>query len=155
MTIDFKPLMEIPKDEVITLLNHPLVRKHMPLAKDEVDDKGYQSFIHAKQELWRLHGYGPWALVVESKFIGWGGLQYEAGDADIALVLHPDYWGMGKKIYEMIIKKAFKEMKLESITALLPPTRKQSLIRLGFKPDGELEIEGERFIRYRLHRPIN
>lgn len=127
----------------------------MPLAKNTVDENGYHSFIHDKKELWKKHGYGPWAFVQGGKFIGWGGLQYEAGDADLALVLHPDYWGMGKTIYEMIIQKAFTEMKLESITALLPPSRKQGkggLIKLGFKPDGELMIEEEKFIRYRKFR---
>lgn len=150
VAIELKRLTEVPKEEIIALLNHTLVRRHMPLAKELINEKGYRAFIQAKEDLWQKHGYGPWAFVREGKFIGWGGLQYEAGDADLALVLHPDHWGMGKTLYEMFILQA-QEMNFESITALLPPTRGQAkgLIKLGFLPDGELCIDNERFLRYR------
>ena len=153
MKIECKRLNDINKSEIIELLNHPLVLRHMPLVKDCFDDAAYDVFILAKEKLWTDHGYGPLAFVVDGKFIGWGGLQYEEGDADLALVLHPNYWGIGKSIYEIIIKKAFVDMGLESITALLPPSRKsiKGLKKLGFQPDGELTINNERFFRYRLY----
>ena len=79
-------------------------------------------------------------------------MQPEEGDADVALVLHPDYWGTGRAIYEEIVARAFGEMGFDSVTASLPPSRVsfRGLMRLGFEPDGETEIGGERFIRYRL-----
>jgi hypothetical protein len=40
--------------------------------------------------------HGPWAFIVDGKFAGWGGLQPEEGDADLELVLHPDYWATEK-----------------------------------------------------------
>ena len=81
--------------------------------------------------------------------------QPQEGDADLGLVLHPDYWGSGKIIYEEIIRRAFGEMGLKSVTILFPPTRTRikGILRLGFKPDGEVEIGGEPFIRYRLYAP--
>lgn len=62
---------------------------------------------------------------------------------------------MGKIIYDEIIRRAFGEMELASVTILLPPTRTRvkGIRRLGFQPDGEVEIGGERFIRYRLFAP--
>lgn len=135
-------------------MNHPLVLKHMPLAKAYFDEAAYREFILAKQKLWTDYGYGPWAFLLDGKFIGWGGLQPEQGDVDIALVLHPHYWGVGKTIYQLIIEQAFVTFGFDSVTVLFPPTRKRikGLMRLGFKLDGELIIEGERFIRYRLYR---
>lgn len=151
--MEFKRLTEIKKSEIIELLNHPLVRRHMPLAKELFDEKAYESFIADKEALWAEHGYGPWGFVIDDVFVGWGGLQFEEGDADLALVLHPKYWGFGKVIYEEIIRRAFDEMGLKSITILLPPsrTRLKGIMRLNFKPDGELIIQGERFLRYRLN----
>ena len=73
------------------------------------------------------HGYGPWAFLVDNKFAGWGGLQYENGDADLALVLHPQYWGFSKKIFNEIIRRAFNEMWMESITILFPPLQEINL----------------------------
>ncbi len=157
MKIEFKRLGEINKEEVIALLNLPLVRRHMPLSKDNFGDEDYKAFITAKENIWTEHGYGPWAFVANKHFIGWGGLQYENGDADLAIVLYPDYWGTGRIIYKKIIEIAFSEIGLASITALLPPsrTRIKGMMKLGFIPDGELIIEGEKFLRFRLFNPSN
>lgn len=82
-------------------------------------------------------------------------MQPEEGDADLGLVLHPDYWGYGKVIYKEIIRRAFEEMGFKSVIILFPPTRTRvkGIFRLGFQLDGEVEIGGERFIRYRLYAP--
>jgi len=125
----------------------------MPLLGDTFGEADCDAFIAGKETLWTEHGYGPWAISVDDHFVGWGGLQPEEGDADLALVLHPNSWGMGKPIYDEIIERAFGEMGFESITVLLPPTRVRvkGLQRLGFEPDGEVDYLGERFLRYRLH----
>jgi len=52
MKIEFKRLPEINKSEIIELLNHPLVRRHMPLAKDCFDDAAYDAFIADKEQLY-------------------------------------------------------------------------------------------------------
>lgn len=154
MTIEFKRLTEIEKSEIIELMNHPLVRRQMPLTSDNFDESDCEAFIAAKERLWTDHGYGPWAFVVEDQFVGWGGLQPENGEADLGLVLHPRHWGLGKVLYDEIIERAFGEMEFETVTVLLPPTRQRikGLLRLGFREDGELEVGGERFIRYRLDK---
>ncbi len=150
--IIFKRLDQVDKQEIIALMNNPLVRRQLPLAKKAFDDTEYANFIKTKNNLWEEHGYGPWAFFVNKKFVGWGGLQFEQGDPDLALILHPNYWGIGKLIYECIIDRAFNEMGFDSITILLPTSRKHSkaLLRLDFKPDGFTTIDGESFIRFRL-----
>lgn len=152
-SIEFKYLEEVNKEDILELMNHPLVLRQMPLAKGSFDCTAYEKFLATKKQLWDDYGYGPWAFIVDGKFAGWGGLQYEHGDPDLAMVLHPDYWGTGKYIYEEILERAFGEMRFESITILLPPSRKPSktLLRYNFKPDGEVKIENERFLRFRLH----
>lgn len=155
MHLEFKRMSEVDNGEYIALNLNPLVRRQMPLTDDNFGEKECQEWVASKEKQWDEHGYGPWAFIIDGKFAGWGGLQYENGDADLGLVLHPDYWGTGKVIYEEIIKRAFGEMKLESVTILFPPTRTRikGIFRLGFQEDGEVEIEGERFIRYRLFAP--
>ena len=155
MKLEFKRMSEIDRAEYIALNTNPLVMKQMPLSSSDFDDEACKDWIEGKEKIWEEHGYGPWAFVIDGKFVGWGGLQPEEGDADLGLVLHPDYWGYGKVIYEEIIRRAFGEMGLDSVTILFPPsrTRIKGIFRLGFQPDGEMEIGGERFIRYRLHAP--
>jgi RimJ/RimL family protein N-acetyltransferase len=153
--IEFKRLSDVNKSDIIDLMNDPRVRRQMPLTSDHFREADCDGFIAAKERLWVEHGYGPWAFVVDGTFAGWGGLQPEHGDADLAMVLHPTYWGIGKQIYDQIIQRAFGEMGFASITILFPPTRTRikGILRLGFQPDGEVEIEGIRFIRYRLPAP--
>jgi len=152
MNIEFKRLTEVKKSDIIELMNNQLVRRQMPLLVDEFNESICDEFIAGKEQLWAEHGYGPWAFFADNQFAGWGGLQPENGEADLALVLHPNYWGIGKKIYKEIVKRAFDSMNLKSITVLFPPTRTRvkGLLRLGFKKDSELEVNGERFIRYRI-----
>lgn len=157
MNLEFKRLSDIDTSHFIALHAHPAVRRHMPLSMENFGKAECEAWIAGKEKLWQDYGYGPWAFMIDDEFAGWGGLQPEAGEADLGLVLHPNYWGSGKAIYDAIIQRAFGDMGFESITVLLPPsrTRVKALFRLGFKLDGELEIAGERFIRYRLHRCPN
>ena len=156
MNIEFKRLTEVERSEIVALMTNPLVRRHMPLTSDSFGESDCDEFIAAKERLWAEHGYGPWAFVVDGRFVGWGGLQPENGEADVALVLHPNHWGMGKALYDEVIGRAFGEMGFETVTVLLPPTRKRikGLLRLGFEEDGEVEVGGERFIRYRLKKAV-
>jgi len=153
--LEFKHLKDVRNSDIIHLNNNPLVRRQMPLARGYFGETECIGWVDAKEGLWQKYGYGPWAFIIDDRFAGWGGLQYEDGDADLALVLHPDYWGSGKIIYEEIIGRAFGEMRLQSVTVLLPPTRTRvkAILRLGFQLEGEVEISSERFIRYRLNAP--
>ncbi len=112
MHLEFIRMSKVDNAEYIALHMNPLVRRQMPLTDDNFGEKECQEWVTDKEKQWDEHGYGPWAFVIDGKFAGWGGLQYEGGDADLGLVLHPDYWGMGKTIYEEIIKRAFGEMNL-------------------------------------------
>ncbi len=152
MRIEFARLSDIDVAEIIALHTHPLVRRHMPLSDDDFGEAECREWVQGKERQWQEHGYGPWAFIIDGEFAGWGGLQRENDDADLALVLHPHHWGAGKGIYDEIIRRAFGEMGLRSVTILLPPsrTRVRPILRLGFHLDGDVELSGQRFIRYRL-----
>ncbi len=152
MRIERKRLAEIDKQLIIQLCNDPQIKKHMPLSKENFDLDEYEKFIKAKEKIWLDNNYGPWAYLVDGKFVGWGGLQPEDGDVEIALVLHPQYWGYGPLLFKDIIKYAFETLKLKSVIVLFPPSRSKvkGLLKLGFKKEIEVDIEGSQFIRYRL-----
>jgi [ribosomal protein S5]-alanine N-acetyltransferase len=153
-TLELARLSEIDPADIIALMNHPGVRRHMPLSQDGFGPADCASFVAAKQAMWDEHGYGPWAFLIDGAFAGWGGLQPEGDDADLGLVLHPAYWGYGKMIFDRIMAWAFDEMSFDSVTILLPPSRgsARATRRLGFAPDGEITLGGELFLRYRLRR---
>ncbi|MEL6536881.1 MAG: GNAT family N-acetyltransferase [Bacteroidota bacterium] len=150
--IEFQRLTTVALADIMELMNHPLVRRQMPLLQGYFGEAEAKAFVAAKEALWAEHGYGPWAFVAEGQFAGWGGVQPEGPEVDLALVLHPDYWGMGKALYQEIIRRAFGEMGHTSVTVLFPPsrTRIQGLLRLGFQEDAVHQIDQQQFIRYRL-----
>jgi [ribosomal protein S5]-alanine N-acetyltransferase len=155
MHLEFKRLSDINISDIIAVNTNPLVLRQMPLSGDHWEESEWMEWVEGKEKQWEEYGYGPWAFIIDGKFAGWGGLQYENGDADLGLVLHPDFWGAGRIIYNEIVNRAFGEMGFESIIILFPPTRTRikGILRLGFQLDGEVELNGEKFIRYRLSAP--
>jgi GNAT superfamily N-acetyltransferase len=146
-------LSEIEPAEIIELMSHRLVRRHMPLAEGDFGAEQCAAFVAAKEGQWRDHGYGPWAFLIDGVFAGWGGLQPEEdGEVDLGMVLHPRYWGHGRAIYERVLDHAFGTMGFGSVVVHLPPTRgaAHGILRLGFRHDGETTIWNKRFLRYRL-----
>ncbi len=152
MDITLTALTNIPRQTFIELMNLPEVKKHMPLIEGTFTVANYHAFIAAKQQLWTAHGYGPYAILINGTFAGWGGLQQEGEDVDLALVLHPNLWGHGLKLLELFQKQAFDDMALPTITALLPTSRLNSraLRRLGFIATQPVQLNGHSFTRFSL-----
>ncbi|MGR9087169.1 MAG: GNAT family N-acetyltransferase [Gammaproteobacteria bacterium] len=155
MDIELICLGEVGFADIIALHNNPRVLRHLPLAGGTFDESECKKWVESKVIQWEDNGYGPWGILINGVFAGWGGLQLEMGDADLALVLSPEHWGYGRIVYQKIIKIAFEEMGFESVTALLPPSRVRAngMLRLGFQSDGQVRISESLFYRYRLWAP--
>jgi len=153
--IEFLRLSHVPLPDLCALLNHPGVVRFMPLAGGGMDAQACREWVVTKDAQWDLHGYGPWGIMSEGRFVGWGGFQCENGDADLALVLHPSVWGKGKAIFEAMLRWAWNKKGFASITILLPRSRThlKGIARLGFVPDGEAVFDGIVFKRFRLFSP--
>ena len=152
--IRFVQLCEVDQQQIIDLMNNEMVGKQLPLLANGFSAANCRAFLKAKKQLWDQYGYGPWAFLINGEFAGWGGLQPENGDADFALVLHPRFWGWGRRIFNQIKDQAFNQMQLDSITILLPPSRSNSkaVTRFGFIEEGQLTIDDETFLKFRLHK---
>jgi RimJ/RimL family protein N-acetyltransferase len=153
--LSFHRFTEISPALWLTLLNSHDVHRHMPLAGDDWTEQRALEWAESKDAQWAENGYGPWALKVDGVFAGWGGFQKEGPDADFGLVLLPEFWGQGQMMHMAMIEKAFGELALPSITILLPPSRvrMKGLKRLGYVPDGEIEYDGHRFLKFRMLAP--
>ena len=103
MTLEFKRLTEVDLIDIISLNNNPDVLRQMPLGSANFDLAKAKEWVQQKDAQWLQYGYGPWAFLIDQKFAGWGGLQYEEGDADLALVLHPDFWGVEKRFTKRLL----------------------------------------------------
>lgn len=153
--VEFINLDQVRLDDLVTLHNDPQVLRHLPLAPHGFDRAKAKAWVQSKAQMWSTQGYGPWGIMIENRFAGWGGLQPEGQDADLALVLSPVFWGYGKCIYERFLAYAFNDLQLPSVTALLPLSRARikGLERMGFMAEGRVQLDGAWFNRFRLHRP--
>jgi len=149
--IVFTRLGAVPLAEVLALLNEPRNARHMSLA-GTFSEESAAAWVRAKDAQWRSHGYGPWAVLVDGRFAGWGGFQREDDGPDFALVLSPTHWGHGAAITRAALERGFTELGLDEVVIALPWTRSpdRAVARFGFVPDGEVSHDGASFRRYRL-----
>lgn len=153
VAVEFARLTEVPLSAVVELLNEPRNGRHMPLASP-FDEESAAEWVQAKDGQWDRNGYGPWAVLVDGSFAGWGGFQQEENGADFALVLLPAYWGHGAAITRAALHCGFDELGLTEVIIALPFTRNPGRVvaRFGFVPDGEVTYGQASFRQYRLTR---
>ena len=151
--VEFARLTEVPIAAVVDLLNEPRNTRHMPLS-GTFSEQSTTKWVIAKDAQWEQHGYGPWAVLVNGEFAGWGGFQREENGADFALVLAPAFRGYGADVTRAALARGFEEFGLEAVLIALPFTRssERTVARLGFQPDGEVSYGGAEFRQYRLTR---
>ena len=152
--IEFVRLTEVPLAAVVALLNEPRNARHMPLVSGKLTDESAAEWVRTKDGQWERNGYGPWAVLVNGHFAGWGGFQREENGADYALVLAPEYWGQGAAITRAALERGFGELGLDEVIIALPYTRSPDRVvaRFGFTPDGEVTYGEAVFRQYRLTR---
>jgi RimJ/RimL family protein N-acetyltransferase len=102
-------------------------------------------------------GYGRWGCVLrsEQQLVGFCGLKYlaELDAVDVGYRFLPEFWGRGLATEACLasLKFGFDVLKLDRIIALVLPENVASirvLEKVGMRPDGVVDFEGERALRY-------
>ncbi|RLJ51548.1 acetyltransferase (GNAT) family protein [Litoreibacter meonggei] len=150
--ITFTRLPKIDPTKIMAHMSDPRVAEHMPLLTFEWDEAAVAKFVATKEERWSRDGLGHWAILLNSKYVGWGGFQKEGNEWDFGLVLKPNSFGLGTRISRKAIEFAIADERIPFITFLLPLSRKNfgALERLGATLVGEIEYDGSAFLKYRL-----
>lgn len=153
--ITFVRLGDVPASAIIAHMSHPKVAEHMPLARGGWDAEACAAFIAAKEACWTRDGLGHWAILADGDYVGWGGFQKEGEDWDYGLVLRPDRFGLGARITRAALAFARADGRIPFVTFLLPPSRRHlsGLDRMGAVFVGEVDYDGETFLKYRLETP--
>jgi len=150
--ITFTRLPNIEPNEIIAHMSAPRVAEHMPLLTFEWDEAAVTKFVASKEACWSRDGLGHWAILLNNKYVGWGGFQKEGDEWDYGLVLKPEYFGLGIRISRKAIQFAIADERIPFVTFLLPTSRKNlgALKRLGATFVGEITYDGSTFLKYRL-----
>jgi RimJ/RimL family protein N-acetyltransferase len=152
--VRFVRLPEVPLADVVALLGEPRNLRHLPLAGGRPTPESAAAWVRSKDAQWEAAGYGPWAVLLDDVFAGWGGFEPEEGGPDFALVLLPRFWGSGQLVLQAALTVGFGELGFDRVTIALPHSRNpdRAVASLGFVPDGEVVHGGVPFRRYALDR---
>lgn len=150
--IQFARLADVEPAEIAAHMSDARVAEHMPLLTSRWDADAVEEFVAEKAACWARDGLGHWAILVNGRYVGWGGFQKEGEDWDFGLVLRPDAFGLGGRITRQALDFAIADARISFVTFLLPPSRKNlgALRRLGARQIGETEYNGVRFFKFRL-----
>lgn len=150
--IAFARLPEIAPAEIAAHMSDPRVAEHMPLLTFTWDEAAVAKFIGQKEACWARDGLGHWAILCNGRYVGWGGFQKEGDEWDYGLVLRPDAFGLGIRISKKALDFALADERIPYVTFLLPPSRKNlgALKRFGAVCLGDIDYDGERFLKFRL-----
>ncbi|SFI88972.1 GNAT family N-acetyltransferase [Celeribacter neptunius] len=150
--LQFTRLTEIAPEAITAHMSEPFVARHMPLLKGRWTERTTRDWVAAKEAHWQARGLGHWGFLAEGSYVGWGGFEREGEDWDFGLVLTPAARGLGQKITAKALDFARNDPRIDSVTFLLPPTRRHfgALTRLGARRDGEATHGEETFLRFRL-----
>ena len=150
MSFSFHPFSDIPTAQWWALLHHPEVVRHMPLSDARWDEAAVAEWARGKDAQWEANAYGPHAIRIDGQFAGWGGFQQEGDEAEFALVLLPEFWGQGVRLFRHFMRGR-AALGIGVVCVLLPPSRQRlrGLRRLGLARAGEVDCGGQRFLRFR------
>lgn len=151
-TIEFVRLTGVSLDNIVSQMNDRRVAEHMPLIRSKWTNEDAKDFVSTKEGFWERDGLGHWAILRGGAYVGWGGFQKEGEEWDFGLVLTPDNFGLGMRIWRKAIEFAIADPRIEFVTFLLPPSRRNlgALSRGGAEFVGDIEYDGEVFRKYRL-----
>lgn len=150
--IKFVRLTDVSLKDIVSHMNDRRVAEHMPLLTSKWTQEDAKEFVSKKEGNWRRDGLGHWAILGDEVYVGWGGFQKEGEDWDFGLVLKPDNFGLGMRIFRKAIEFASADPRIDFVTFLLPLSRKNlgAMSRVGAEFVGNIEYDGEVFKRYRL-----
>jgi [ribosomal protein S5]-alanine N-acetyltransferase len=96
LRIEFVRRTQLPVTAALELRNEPRNRRHMPLCARFTDETAAGRGA-AKDDQWQRTATGPWAVLVEGEFAGWGGVQREEYGATMRSSLRAQR-GRGREI---------------------------------------------------------
>jgi ribosomal-protein-alanine N-acetyltransferase len=106
-------------------------------------------------------GFGRWACVLNEteRIIGFCGLKHlsDIGEVDIGFRFLPEFWGRGlaTEAAGACLEFGFETIGLSRIVGLVLPDNLASvrvLEKIGMDPDGEMQLDGERVLRFATTR---
>ena len=121
----------------------------MPLADGRVSDEWINDWIDSKKSLSTNTPFDTYQIWINDEFCGWAGIQPDEDCFEMAVVLKPVFWGLGKVLANDLIQKYKDSNTDRPLYIYLPYSRNVHLLSKRFKLalTGEIEISGIKFAK--------
>jgi hypothetical protein len=147
--LNYVRLDEINPNNFIVLLNKQKIREHLI---------EHELFIIDTVELWiknkikvdSIHGCKVRAIIYNNHLAGWCGIQPENEKYEIAIVIDDKFWGIGKTVFQEIMRWA-KAFDHDELFIHFHHTRPEyKFLRKISKKVYQSELLGSKFTTYQL-----
>ena len=140
---------KVDPDSFIELLNKQKIREHL-IEHDFFDSISIMDWVEDKIEMDSKKGCRVRGIISEKRLAGWCGIQLEKGQFEIAIVIDENYWGIGKPVFNDIMRWA-RELGHEEIYIHFLDTRPEYKFLKKIAEDVyETEHFGRKFTTYKL-----
>ena len=146
-------------DVLAQIFADPDVMEHLgkdglPISKEET-----ASALESMIGHWHRHGFGRWAVEgkADGKLIGFAGIRFLEGQAELVYLLATEYWGRGlaTEVAVACLRYGFEEKQFDVILALTRPLNTRSrrvMEKIGMRFDKEATYFGIEVVRYVISR---
>ena len=143
------PFDQIDALELIPVLNESSVRNHL-VTHPRFDAANIFQWVESKRECDRLPGCCSRVIVMDGKPVGWCGIQPDADDFELAMVLSRACWGIGPSVFRTLCAWA-GELGHSSVMIHLLETRPEyRFLARKAVAVGHRTMLGRRFNSYRI-----
>jgi hypothetical protein len=148
-SIKYVKLSEVSPHDFISLLNNQRIREHL-IDHELFDIDIVKKWIQEKIKVDSTFGCNVRAIIFNNQLAGWCGIQLEDEKYEIAIVLDNKSWGLGKEVFNEIMRWA-KEFKHDEIFIHFLHTRPEyKFLKRLSKNVFKSEILGNKFTTYQL-----
>ena len=121
--IEYRELDTVPAEQFIPILNNQKTRNHL-MEHPQFDARSIQDWIEAKCNVNAISGCKVRAILHQGKLVGWCGIQQEASEYEIAIVMDQSSWGLGIRVFKDVMGWA-KELGHQEVAIHFLHTRRE------------------------------
>ena len=148
-TIEYIKLSKVNPNDFIPLLNNRKIREHL-IDHEPFDTVSVRGWINAKIKVDSTYGCKVRAINFNNQLVGWCGIQYEDEKYDLAIVIDNKSWGLGKIVFNDIMRWAKSLGHKEIFIHLLHTRPEYNFLRKRSINMYKSEVLGSKFTTYQL-----
>lgn len=148
-SLEYLSLSEVAPALFLPILNSDVVRKHL-MTHERFNCSSIEDWIALKLDQDASPGCKIRAIRYQAQLAGWCGIQREAEDFELAMVLDPAFWGIGKTVFRDMMGWAKTMGHTEVCVHFLASRKVYRFMQTKASSVYQSQIAGNRFTTYRI-----